>query len=219
MSDENVVRAYLIRHGRQCSALCNVDVDLSDEGHRQAELTGKRLKGYGIQAVYTSELIRARQTAEHISRELKLPVNVVEHIEEMHFGDWTGLSDSELDAKYKEERIAHKMGNNDIRYAGGENGQECSIRFRQGMEWIIKDAKKNGYKSIAIVTHGMAMRAYLCSIIPVPFSKRGLLARQLENCSITELLFKDGLVSLERFNDYAHLEPYDELLRKHFKVI
>ena len=109
MSDENVVRAYLIRHGRQCSALCNVDVDLSDEGHRQAELTGKRLKGYGIQAVYTSELIRARQTAEHISRELKLPVNVVEHIEEMHFGDWTGLSDSELDAKYKEERIAHKM--------------------------------------------------------------------------------------------------------------
>lgn len=38
------MKLYLIRHGRQCSKLCNVDVDLSEEGYRQASLLGERLR-------------------------------------------------------------------------------------------------------------------------------------------------------------------------------
>ena len=53
------MRIYLIRHGRQNSPLCNVDVPLSDAGRRQAELLGERLKKESIDAVWSSDLIRA----------------------------------------------------------------------------------------------------------------------------------------------------------------
>ena len=51
------MRIYLIRHGRQNSPLCNVNVPLSDAGRRQAELLGKRLKKEAIDAVWASDLI------------------------------------------------------------------------------------------------------------------------------------------------------------------
>jgi len=48
--EEDRMRLYLIRHGRQCSQLCNVNVDLALEGFRQAELLGERLAGEKIEA-------------------------------------------------------------------------------------------------------------------------------------------------------------------------
>ena len=64
---------YLIRHGRQSSRLCNVNVDLSPEGRRQSALLGHRLADWGIEVLYSSSLIRAVQTAEEINRFLLLP--------------------------------------------------------------------------------------------------------------------------------------------------
>ena len=67
------MRIYLIRHGRQNSPLCNVNVPLSDAGRRQAELLGKRLKKESIDAVWSSDLIRARETADIINEKIRAP--------------------------------------------------------------------------------------------------------------------------------------------------
>ncbi|MCI5502095.1 MAG: histidine phosphatase family protein, partial [Lachnospiraceae bacterium] len=55
---------YLIRHGRQNSTKCNVNVPLSEEGKLQSELLGERMKLYDVDALYSSELIRAVDTAK-----------------------------------------------------------------------------------------------------------------------------------------------------------
>ena len=68
------MRIYLIRHGRQNSPLCNVNVPLSDAGRRQAELLGKRLKKESIDAVWSSDLIRARAVSY---THLTLPTTVL----------------------------------------------------------------------------------------------------------------------------------------------
>lgn len=47
---------YLIRHGRQSSKLCNVDVSLDDAGREQAGLVADRLASYGLEALYASGL-------------------------------------------------------------------------------------------------------------------------------------------------------------------
>lgn len=211
------MQIYLIRHGRQSSNLCNVNVDLSGEGHRQAELVSERMRQYGIERLYASTLLRAQQTAEHIGQVLKLPVITAKDIQEIDFGAWTGISDVELDKLYCEEREAYRKGLKDICYPGGESGESCYQRYKKGMDWIVTDAKEKNASSIAIVSHGSAMRAFLCGILGISFAIRGTLAKSLENTSITELRYEDGIYYLERFNDYAHLEPYDELLRKHFK--
>ena len=57
---------FLIRHGRQCSKLCNVDVSLDESGRKQAKLAGKRLISYKLEKLYCSQLIRAKETAEII---------------------------------------------------------------------------------------------------------------------------------------------------------
>ena len=84
---------FLIRHGRQCSKLCNVDVSLDESGRKQAELAGKRLISYQLEKLYCSQLIRAKETAEIIGRFVNLPVEEVADIEEIHFGGFTGKTD------------------------------------------------------------------------------------------------------------------------------
>lgn len=65
------MKIYLIRHGRQCSPLCNVDVALAPEGVQQAKLLGERLKrSVRADAVISSSLLRAVQTAEILGQEL-----------------------------------------------------------------------------------------------------------------------------------------------------
>ena len=208
---------YMIRHGRQRSSLCNVNVELSEEGHRQAKLTGERLKSYRITGLYASHLLRAVQTAEEIGEVLNLPVMEMDHIHEIEYGEWEGKSNAQLDAEYSQQRKAHSNGIEDICYPGGESGETCYQRYVKGMQAIIDHAQKQGHDNIAIVTHGGALRAFLCGEFHIPFAKRGMLAHSLENGSITHLTYQDGRgYTLERFNDYAHLEPYDQLLRKHF---
>ena len=46
---------FLIRHGRQCSKLCNVDVSLDESGRKQAKLAGKRLISYQLEKLYCSQ--------------------------------------------------------------------------------------------------------------------------------------------------------------------
>lgn len=211
------MKIFLIRHGRQNSGLCNVNVELSEEGHRQAQLTGMRLKEYGIEAVYSSDLIRAQQTAQHIAECNGLMVITAPNIEEIHFGEWTGKTEEYIDEHYPEERKNYRNGLKDVTYENGENGEICFARYKKGIDWIVADAEKKGLTSIAVVTHGIAMRAFMCGQIGMPFAVRGTLAKTLENGSITEFGYQNGVFTLERFNDYAHIEPYDELLRKHFK--
>ncbi|CCZ90597.1 phosphoglycerate mutase family protein [Clostridium sp. CAG:167] len=82
-------RIYLIRHGRQNSTLCNVDVPLAEEGKKQAELLGPRLAGYGIQKIYHSTLIRARETAQILNEFLQIPIQELPFIQEVDFGVFT----------------------------------------------------------------------------------------------------------------------------------
>ncbi|MCR4715616.1 MAG: histidine phosphatase family protein [Lachnospiraceae bacterium] len=208
---------FLIRHGRQSSNLCNVNVGLSKEGHEQGELVAKRLKAFSIDGIYSSKLIRAQETAKHIADELNLPIVTIEGIEEIEFGDWTGISDKELDKMFPEIRYRHYHGLEDIRYPNAENGEDCAKRYDIAMQDIIRQASNLKQERIVVVTHGMAMRAWLCKVFNMPYSNRGILAQTLENSSITEIGYNGSEFMFERFNDAAHLEGHDELLRKHFK--
>ncbi len=94
------VTIYLIRHGRQNSKLCNVDVELAPEGMKQAALLGERLAGQGIQMVYSSGLIRAVQTAQAANFYWNVEYQVEPELREIDFGNWEGLSDEEIEKQF-----------------------------------------------------------------------------------------------------------------------
>ncbi|MFQ9514888.1 MAG: histidine phosphatase family protein [Eubacterium sp.] len=205
---------YLIRHGRQNSRLCNVNVELSPEGREQAELTGQRLKNYGIEAVYSSNLIRAVETADIINKYLDKPRFYDDRLREAEFGELTGLENSVLKEKYKEFLAKRATMTEDMPYPGGEN---CQMVFERAFQ-AIEDIAKTDYKNVCVVTHGGVIRALLTGIVGAEPARWLTFGRQIENCCISEIMYdKDtNTYHIERFNDYAHFENKDKLLRKHF---
>lgn len=205
---------YLIRHGRQNSKLCNVDVELSKEGREQAALVGKRLAKYNIDVVYSSQLIRAVETADIINEYLKKPRKIDERLQEANFGEMTGLENEVIKERFRDFLSLRATMTVDEPYPGGENSR---MVFERAFE-ALKDIIKEDYENVCIVTHGGVIRALLTGIVGANPERWLTFGRQLENCSITELLYDDKAETfhIERLNDYAHIEDRDDLLRKHF---
>ena len=216
-----MIKLYLIRHGRQCSANCNVNVPLSEAGKVQAELVGKRLTNYSIQKLYSSELIRAVETAEIINKYLNVPYEKDDELRELCFGDMEGIPNSQVREKFKNYFLESDKFLRDIPYPGGESGEDAYKRGMPALMRIVEKAKDENIENIAVVTHGGMIRSILSGIMGQQFCKRLLLAKSLENCSITELNYREredetGYFTIERFNDYAHIEIDEKLLRKYF---
>lgn len=206
---------YLIRHGRQCSKLCNIDVELAPEGREQADLLGQRLKTYDIEAVYSSDLIRARETADIINKHLNKPRVIDERWQEANFGGMTGLTNDEMREKYGDFLEKRATMTEDIPYPDG--GENCRMVFERSFE-ALKDLTKENYENVCVVTHGGVIRALLTGIVGADYAKWLTYGRQLENCSISHILYDEKMKTfhIERLNDFAHFEGKDYLMRKHF---
>ena len=207
-----MINLYLIRHGRQNSTLCNVDAELSAEGRTQAELLRDRLMSYPIDAIYSSNLIRAKQTAEILNQAFKLPVQVRENLKEISFGLMTGMTGQYIDEHFHDFNIEQNKLLNDLPYPGGENGMAVYERVMP----VITELLQSGSHNILIVTHGGVIRALLAALIGRTQAERFLFAVSLENTGITQLIYnqENERFYLERFNDCAHLEGHRELLRR-----
>lgn len=233
---------YLIRHGRQNSTKCNVNVPLSEEGKLQSELLGERMKLYDVDALYSSELIRAVDTAKIAFKyrpDLLHEHKICPGLNEIDFGSLTGREDSEVKRFYKEyyedqvndfiewqmqrgtalDEVNEYVGEffvppAEMWYPDGENGSMVMERVMPVINEIIESGKERA----AVVTHGGVIRVLLCTLFGGDFAKRLMFGTSLENCSITQLHFdedKHGFY-LDRFNDYAHIESHPELLRGNF---
>ena len=124
---------YFIRHGRQNSKLCNVDVELSPEGREQADLVGKRLHTYHIDVVYSSQLIRAKETADIINKYLNKPRVIEERIQEANFGAMTGMTNEAIDEKYGDYLAQRSSMTTDMTYPDGENCRWFMKELRQDL--------------------------------------------------------------------------------------
>lgn len=192
-----------------------MDVELSAEGRIQAELLRDRIKNYPIDALYSSNLIRAVQTAQIINEALKLPHEIREDLQEISFGLLTGKSDaynSEHFSEFKEEQMKLME---DIPYPAGENGTSV---YERAMP-VIQEIVKSGNRNIAVITHGGIIRVLLAALFGKNQARRFLFGISLENTGITQLVYHQGYdrFYLERFNDFAHLEGYPQLYRSHWK--
>nr|MBP3599371.1 histidine phosphatase family protein [Eubacterium sp.] len=206
---------YLIRHGRQSSKLCNVDVDLDKAGKEQAKHLAKRLRGYDIHRLYCSGLKRAVQTADIIGKELGLSPEQVMDFKEIDFGDLTGLDDETVAEKYADFRRERAKMDRDLPYPGGESGEDVIRRVYPELRKICEEPGER----IAIVTHGGVIRALCAHLLQTDLKNKLRISIDLENTSITEIIFKEEAKEfyVERVNDYAHLENHPELLRSGWK--
>ncbi|MGI6787612.1 MAG: 2,3-diphosphoglycerate-dependent phosphoglycerate mutase [Acholeplasmataceae bacterium] len=109
-----MIKLVLVRHGQSLWNLQNrftgwTDIDLSEQGIREAHEAGKLLKekGYEFDVAYTSTLIRANRTLDIILQELgvELPIKYSYRLNERHYGALQGLNKAETAAKYGDEQV------------------------------------------------------------------------------------------------------------------
>ena len=205
---------YLIRHGRQSSSLCNVNVGLAEEGYRQADLLGRRLESYHIDALYSSHLIRAVETAKIINQYLKLDHIIKENICEISFGALEGNTDEYIMENFADFKTNQMKLMEDVPYPSGECGADVYKRAMVTIEEILKSDKQN----VAVVTHGGVIRSLIAGLLGLDMSKKLLFGVSLENCSVTQLIYDKNYKRfyLQRFNDYTHLEIEPGLLRRNW---
>lgn len=100
-----MIRLYLIRHGETEWNKAKrfqgwTDIELSEEGIRQAELLGERFKKIDIDEIYSSPLKRAVSTAKAVAKATNLDIKTNENFKEINFGEWEGLTAKEISAKF-----------------------------------------------------------------------------------------------------------------------
>lgn len=133
---------------------------LSSDGMEQAEIVADLLGTLPVAAVYSSPRERACETAAAIAEPHELPVNIIDQLDEIDFGQWMGARFADLEGDEDWQRWNEERGS--ARCPGGESMAEAVDRAAAALEEI---AKAHDGETVAAVTH--------CDII------RGVLARYL----------------------------------------
>ncbi len=200
---------YFIRHGQKTDDTRNhAHLSLTEKGFRQADRTGRRLEGLGIQAVICSDMLRAVQTAQEINKHLDVPMTTDPRFAEIDMGECSGERDwSYIERTYPDFVAAFALHEEDVPYPLGESGADVFRRAGAAVEEITRSRQD----SVAVVTHGGAIRVLLCGLLGIPQHRRFYFGHPLVNCSITHVIYEpaNGKFYIQSFNDCAHLEGLD----------
>ena len=145
-----------------------LDPELSERGHRQAKLLAKALKKYNPTVLYSSPLKRTYMTAEYISKELGLPININEDIIEIDHGDWSGLLVDEVKEKYSEMFRDWLYQPEKVKFPNGEDLEEVYKRVKKFQDEVLQ---KHDGETIIAVSHTVPIRASLVAGLNLPLSK------------------------------------------------
>ncbi len=169
-----MTRIYLERHGQSIGNaggiyIGHTDLGLTEEGIMQSEITASHLSDEPISAVYSSDLIRAKSTAEPHARIRGLKVKVSKMLREVYVGDWEGRDASEL---RKLEDFTVNRTHRDFVYPNGEDTRRAADRLHREIKRI---AALHQNETILIVSHSAVIRAfwyYLCGYTELNMTDR-----------------------------------------------
>jgi broad specificity phosphatase PhoE len=162
-----VKHLLLIRHAEtdMASRFCgHSDPELNQRGRQQLAGVVDRLSEYAIRRIYTSDLRRARQTAEAIASHFGIGFEVRPGLREIHFGLWEGLSWSEIEARdpVLAKIWAEQYPNSTA--PGGESLQQFDRRVRAESAFLFAAATEC---PVAVVAHAGFMRVLLTNFCGV----------------------------------------------------
>ena len=127
------------------------DLPLNADGLAQAEEAGRYFIGKPVAALYSSDLLRAQQTAKPIGEALKLPVILLPELRERNYGRCEGMIRSEVVTLYPEDARALRERHPDYVLAGGESLHQHQRRVQ---ECVDRLAREHAGQTVVVVTHG-----------------------------------------------------------------
>ena len=173
-SMERSHKIYLIRHGQVVGhdniPVCgHTDIELTDVGVMQMKQAAEKLRLVELAGIYSSDLKRASIGARLIAVHHNAPIHSVQELREMYFGDWEGMTLSEIRTGFPEE--LKKRQEDIVNYGAPGNGESIAALSRRIMKAFNNILTKHENGNIAIVAHGAVNRVILSHALGLDLSK------------------------------------------------
>lgn len=203
------MKIMLVRHGETYwNASGKIqgrsDIELSPTGIEQAKILAEFCPFEKVDAVYSSDLKRAKMTAEILAEKFGLSVQLVPELREVSFGDWEGNNFDNLQKTEPENVEKFFKRPDDLKIPNGETFAELQARAMVGLKKIIAAHANDENSQIIIGAHGAINRAILCAILDIPLRK--IWAISQFNTAVNILRVDDGAFTVDLVNSTAHLE-------------
>jgi broad specificity phosphatase PhoE len=194
-----VTTFFLIRHGAndmvgKAIAGRMSGIHLNSDGQKQAECLVEKLSPEPIQAIFSSPLERAIETAEPLAKKLGVKIQISNAFNEINFGDWTGLSFKQLALvpKWKEWNSFRST----TRIPSGELIVEVQSRMVKQIELLCREFP-NG--SFAIFSHGDPIKSALFYFLGLSLDSFQRI--EISPASMSELVISDSGAQILRINE------------------
>jgi 2,3-bisphosphoglycerate-dependent phosphoglycerate mutase len=199
-------RLVVVRHGETAwntehRIQGHTDIELNARGRWQAARVAERLAGEGLDAVYSSDLLRAAATAAAIGAAAGVPVRHDPGLRERAFGCFEGVTFADIERRWPDD--AARWRGRDPGFGPG-GGERLADFFERCVGATLRLAARHPGQTVALVAHGGVLdclyRAATRLELDAPRTW------QLANASINRLLHAEGALVLVGWNDGAHLE-------------
>lgn len=206
--DHLIKTILLVRHGTTTFNETDhlqglIDNPLNPKGRAETARLAARLKGTALDAIFSSPLQRAVETAAIVNSFHDLPVTLVPEFSEINLGEWEGLQYSKVRAQFPE---IHQrwISDPDFPVPGGESFSAVCARTKPGLERILQ----NGCKHILITGHASVNRAILGNLLQLsPAAARHF---RTGNTGLSRLLLMENAqrqwAVVDFWNNTSHLE-------------
>jgi probable phosphoglycerate mutase len=202
-----MTRICFVRHGEtdwniETRLQGQMDLALNAEGERQAAALASRFAPGQATALYSSDLLRARQTAGPIAAALKLGMRLVPALRERHFGRCEGLTLEEILVRFEDDARAIERHDPDYAFPGqGESRRQHHERIVGCVSGL---AKAHTGETIVVVTHGGVLDVIFREAQKLPLeTPRNY---PIPNAGINWISIQDGMWTIESWGDAEHLQ-------------
>ena len=133
--------------------------ELNEAGRAQSLAIRAQLPASNFSAIYSSDLLRARQTAELVAEPLGLTVILESRLREINLGVWEGMLSSDIEAQYPHELTERKQNPFHTRAPQGESPSDMTERVTSVINEI---ERKHADETVIIVSHGVSLAYIIC---------------------------------------------------------
>jgi len=186
------------------------DVNLDEVGVKQAELLGKYLSNCELEAVYSSPLKRALDTATIVARYHKVGVHIAGGLIDFDYGKWQSLPEQEVKRLYPALLNEWHSNPHKVRMPGGESLEDVRGRVIE----LVDDVLSKYQSRVLLVSHRVVLKVLICSLLGLDNSHFWNISQDV--CGITVFNYLDGRFVLARHNDTSHLRELQELVLDDF---
>jgi phosphoserine phosphatase len=175
------------------------DVNLNEVGIKQAGLLGKHLCNWELEAIYSSPVKRALDTANIVARCMEVAVCIAEGLTDFDFGEWQSLSEQEVKRLYPAILNEWQSSPHKVRMPGGENLDDVTKRTAE----VVDEVLSRHHGNVLLVSHRVVFKVLICSLLGLDNSHFWNISQDV--CGLTIFDYVGGRFVLTKHNDTSHL--------------